>query len=72
MALTRSEASELNDIAWHWEHAYIVTGDGDVFTATRVGQPAHVLTAETPDELRQMIRRDYSAWQSRLQERSSL
>jgi hypothetical protein len=72
MALTRSDASELNDLAWHWEHAYLVACDGDVFTATRVGNPTHILTAETPVELRQLIRQDYAAWQSRLQERSSL
>ena len=72
MALTRGEASALNDIAWHWENAYVVSGEDGVFTATRVGQPDHVLTAETPDQLRRKIRNDYSAWPSRLQERSSL
>jgi hypothetical protein len=61
-ALTRSEQSELNDLAWHWEEAYRVHFDGDVLVADRIGEPAHVFTAETADELRELLREDYAEW----------
>jgi hypothetical protein len=70
--LTRSEQSELNDIGWHWDSAYTVGFDGDVYTAARIGYPQHVLAADTTAGLRREIRADYQAWQASLNERSSL
>jgi hypothetical protein len=70
--MTETDASELSDIGWHWEKAYNVSNDGSVYTAARIGYPEHVLTADTPSELRSMIRSDYLAWLASLIERSSL
>ncbi len=70
--MTESGASELEDIAWHWEKAYKVSHEGSVYAAARIGFPEHVLTANTPGELRAMIRSDYLAWLASLKERSSL
>jgi hypothetical protein len=71
--LTRSEASELADLKFHWDEAYVIDWADGVYRATRMGQPSVVLTAESCYELRMQIRDDYAAWQqSRLHERSSL
>jgi hypothetical protein len=70
--LTEADTSELSDIGWHWERAYTVSHDGNVYAAARIGYPEHVLTADTPGELRSMIRSDYLAWLASLSERSSL
>jgi hypothetical protein len=59
-------------VAWHWDSAYNVAFSGEVYTASRIGYPEHVLTAETTSELRQRIRLDYQGWQAGLRERSSL
>jgi hypothetical protein len=69
---TQVDAPELSDIAWHWEKAYNGSHDGSVYAAARIGYPEHILTAETPSELRSMIRSDYLAWLASLAERSSL
>jgi hypothetical protein len=70
--LTRAEAAELEDIGWHWEKAYEIGRDGDAYVATRIGYPAHKLIADTPAELRSLIRSDYGAWLATLKESSSL
>jgi hypothetical protein len=70
--LTRVEAAELEDIGWHWEKAYSVSHDGDAYVAARIGYPDHRLTADTPAQLRSLIRSDYTAWLASLKERSSL
>jgi hypothetical protein len=69
---TEVSASELSEIAWHWEKAYKVSNDGGVYVAARIGYPEHVLTADTPNALRSVIRSDYLAWLASLSERSSL
>jgi hypothetical protein len=72
-SLTRSEASELADLKFHWDEAYVIDWADGVYRATRMGQPSVVLTAESSHELRMQIRDDYAAWQqSKLHERSSL
>jgi hypothetical protein len=72
-SLTRSEASELADLKFHWDEAYVIDWADGVYRATRMGQPSVVLTAESCHELRMQIRDDYAAWQqSKLRERSSL
>lgn len=70
--LTRNEQSELNDIAWHWDTAYHISFDGDVYVAYRMGYPEHLLTAWGTAELRQLIRADYQEWLSTLKEASAL
>jgi hypothetical protein len=70
--LTRADATELNDIVWHWEKAYGITYDGAAYSAARIGYPEHILTADTAGELRSLIRSDYRAWLAGLRERSSL
>jgi hypothetical protein len=72
-ALSRSEASELADLKFHWDEAYRIDWADGVYRAARIDQPSVVLTSESCDELRQQIRDDYANWQlSRLHERSSL
>jgi hypothetical protein len=70
--LTQAEAAELEDIGWHWEKAYAISHDGDAYFAARIGYPDHRLTADTPAQLRSLIRSDYGAWLASLKESSSL
>lgn len=71
--LSRSEASELADLKFHWDEAYRIDWADGVYRASRIGQPSVVLTSENCSDLRQQIRDDYAAWQhDRLHERSSL
>jgi hypothetical protein len=71
--LSRSEASELADLKFHWDEAYAISWADGVYRASRMSQPSVVLTADTCHELRQQIRDDYATWQyNRLRERSSL
>jgi hypothetical protein len=71
--LSRSEASELADLKFHWDEAYAISWSDGVYRAARMGEPSVVLTADTCHELRQQIRDDYASWQySRLHEGSSL
>lgn len=60
--LTRNEQSELNDMDWHWGSAYGFAFDGEVFSAARHGEPHQVLTADSPWELRYLVRSDYEIW----------
>jgi hypothetical protein len=70
--LSRSEASELADLKFHWDEAYKIDWADGVYRASRIGQPSVVLTSENCHDLRQQIRDDYATWQqSRLHERSS-
>jgi hypothetical protein len=71
--LSRSDASELADLKFHWDEAYTISWADGVYRAARMSQPSVVLTADSCIELRQQIRDDYATWQySRLRERSSL
>jgi hypothetical protein len=71
--LSRSDASELADLRFHWDEAYTISWADGVYRAARMSQPSVVLTADTCHELRQQIRDDYATWQSsRLCEGSSL
>jgi hypothetical protein len=58
--LSRDEELDLNGIRWHWDTAYAIGLDDGVWTATPVADPATVLTADTADELRALIRADYT------------
>jgi hypothetical protein len=56
--LDRSDASALADLQMHWDEAYAIGLDGDIWTA-RFHGCADELRAHTCDELRDMIRADY-------------
>lgn len=57
--LSREDQSALNDLNWHWDTAYTISYDGDTWSASPLTEPAAVLTAESPGELREQIRDDY-------------
>ena len=50
----------VRELDFHWGEAYVIfSGDG-VYSATRLDD-RRVLTAGSPDELREKIRKDYDA-----------
>jgi len=51
---------ELADLRWHWGSAYEIICAGGIFGALRRDGLGSV-TALTADELRQLMRQDYSA-----------
>ena len=57
--MDRSEASALADLQMHWDEAYVITLDGDVWSARYRGS-ADELRAHTCGELRDLIRSDYA------------
>lgn len=61
--MDRSEASALADLQMHWDEAYAIGLDGDVWCARFRGS-ADELRAHTSSELRELIRADY-AYRSR-------
>jgi hypothetical protein len=73
MEMRAIDDAELHDIRLHWGTAYVIDHDGERrYTATRVGSPDHVLTAETAAQLRGMIRSDYFEWLASQQQRGGL
>lgn len=57
--MDRSEASALADLQMHWDEAYIIGLDGDIWSA-RYRSSADELRAHTSTELRELIRSDYA------------
>jgi len=57
--LTAAEELDLTGIRWHWESAYSVGLDDGVWTAIPHVDPSTVLTADSADELRSLVRADY-------------
>jgi hypothetical protein len=58
--LTREEEMDLTGLRWHWDTAYSIgLGDG-IWTAVPHVEPATILTADSADELRALIRADYT------------
>jgi hypothetical protein len=55
----RSEASALADLQMHWDEAYAIGLDGDIWSARFHGS-ADELRAHTSSELRELIRTDYA------------
>jgi hypothetical protein len=55
----RSDASALADLQMHWDEAYAIGLDGDIWSATFRGS-ADELRAHTSTELRELIRADYA------------
>ena len=58
-ALDRSDASALADLQMHWDEAYDIGLDGDIWTARFHGSTDE-LRAHTSHELRDLIRTDYT------------
>ena len=57
--MDRSDASALADLQMHWDEAYAIGLDGDIWTAKFHGS-ADELRAHTSAELRELIRADYA------------
>ena len=57
-ALDRSDASALADLQMHWDEAYAIGLDGDIWSA-RFHGATDELRAHTAGELRELIRTDY-------------
>jgi hypothetical protein len=54
-----SDASALADLQMHWDEAYVIGLDGDIWSA-RYHTSADELRAHTSTELRELIRSDYT------------
>jgi len=57
--MDRSDASALADLQMHWDEAYVIALDGDIWAA-RYRSSADELRAHTSSELRELIRSDYA------------
>jgi hypothetical protein len=57
--MDRSQASALADLQMHWDEAYVITLDGNIWCA-RYRTSADELRAHTSTELRELIRSDYA------------
>jgi hypothetical protein len=57
--MTRDEQGDLADLGFHWGEAYSISVSDGVWRAHAFDRPADVLTADTADELRLLIRQDY-------------
>jgi uncharacterized protein YjbI with pentapeptide repeats len=57
--LDRSDASALADLQMHWDEAYVIGLDGDIWSA-RFRDSTDELRAHSSTELRELIRADYS------------
>ncbi len=57
--MTRSDASALVDLQMHWDEAYVIGLDGDIWWA-RYRTSTDEVRAHTSSELRELIRSDYA------------
>jgi hypothetical protein len=57
--ISREDQSTLNDLNWHWDTAYNIAFDGDIWSASPLNEPTVVLTSDSADELREQMRTDY-------------
>jgi hypothetical protein len=57
--MDRSDASALADLQMHWDEAYVIGLDGDIWSA-RYRTSTDELRAHTSTELRELIRSDYT------------
>lgn len=57
--MTPAEASEYLSLQMHWDTAYTFSEADGVWKAVRIGAPLEVHTADSPWELRQLVRRHY-------------
>ena len=59
--ISKEDQSSLNDLQFHWDSAYTIRFDGELWTAVPLTDATTVLTAESADHLRGQIRDDYHA-----------
>ena len=59
--LSRDDQDDLAGLAWNWSGAYEFKVEDAVWVATSVADPATVLTADSAEELRRLVRADYFA-----------
>ncbi len=59
--LSREEQDDVAGLSWNWENAYEFKIEDGVWVAISVADPATVLTADSADELRLLVRADYFA-----------
>jgi hypothetical protein len=59
--LSKEDQSSLLDLAWHWESAYTISVIERAWQAVSEVEPSAALTADTAEELRQIVRQDYSS-----------
>jgi hypothetical protein len=57
--MDRSDASALADLQMHWDEAYVIGLDGDIWSARFHTSPDE-LRAHNSTELRELIRSDYA------------
>ena len=57
--MTAQEEAALADLGHHWGAVYAITMSGGIWTACPYERPADVLTAESADQRRILIRQDY-------------
>ena len=57
--LSRSDQTALNHLQFHWDTAYVVSTDGDTWSASPLSNPTVLLTAESSLSLLEQIRLDY-------------
>jgi hypothetical protein len=53
--------TSLEDLTWHWEGTYEFSHSGRVWSARPVDAPAEILTADSADALRVLVRQDHAA-----------
>jgi hypothetical protein len=57
--VTSEDATALLHLRCLWQETYTITLSNGIWAARRHDQPARVLTADTPPDLRWQIRTDY-------------
>jgi hypothetical protein len=58
--LSREQELDLTGIAYHWGEAYEVSLTDDVWQAIPHAEPGAILTADSADGLRSLLRADYA------------
>ena len=57
--MTAEEEAALTDLGHHWGHVYAIAMCDGIWTAQPYDRPASILTADSADQLRKLIRQDY-------------
>lgn len=71
--MSTADASALFNLRLAWEDRYKIdfkSADG-VWSACRLGGGVSVLTADTPEQLRELIGQDYQHWQAEARRQQS-
>jgi hypothetical protein len=57
--------NSLADLRWHWEGAYEFSYSDGTWSAQPADAPAEILTADSAEALRTLVRQDYAERQLR-------